>query len=101
MHFRLQPGVVFCAFAGAKADGNAFARQAMEQGAVAVVSATPPPDGFTGPWIHVAHGRRAMALISRRIHRAPDEAPALIGATATRGKTPPPHRTSTPSAVPA
>ena len=84
---RVQPGVVFCAFAGARADGNAFARQAMEQGAVAVVSEVPAPDGFTGPWLQVAHGRRAMSLMSRRIHGAPDEALALIGVTGTNGKT--------------
>ncbi|HEY3440799.1 MAG TPA: UDP-N-acetylmuramoyl-L-alanyl-D-glutamate--2,6-diaminopimelate ligase [Paludibaculum sp.] len=84
---RAQPGVVFCAFAGAKADGNAFAMQAMERGAVAVVSESPAPDGFTGPWLHVEHGRQAMSLMSRRLYGAPDAALDLIGVTGTNGKT--------------
>ncbi len=84
---RVQPGFVFCAFTGAKADGNVFARQAMEQGAVAIISEMPAPDGFTGPWLQVEHGRRAMSLMSRRIYNAPDEALALIGVTGTNGKT--------------
>jgi len=84
---RAQPGVVFCAFAGAKADGNAFAMQAMEQVAVAVVSESPAPDGFTGPWLQVERGRRAMSVMSRRLYRAPDSALDLIGVTGTNGKT--------------
>lgn len=84
---RVQPGVVFYAFAGAKADGNAFARQAMDQGAIAIVSEVAAPDGFTGPWLQVEHGRRAMSLMSRRVYGAPDEALALIGVTGTNGKT--------------
>ena len=83
----VQPGVVFCAFAGAKADGNAFAQQAMNQGAMAIVSELPAPNEFTGRWIQVEHGRRAMSLMSRRVYGAPDEALALIGVTGTNGKT--------------
>lgn len=84
---RVQPGAVFFAFAGAKADGNTFARQAMERGGVAVVSETPAPAGFTGPWLQVEHGRKAMSLMSRRFYGAPDTALALIGVTGTNGKT--------------
>jgi UDP-N-acetylmuramoyl-L-alanyl-D-glutamate--2,6-diaminopimelate ligase len=84
---RIQPGFVFCAFAGARADGNVFARQAIEQGASAIVSEMPAPAGFAGPWLQVEHGRRAMSLMSRRIYNAPDDALALIGVTGTNGKT--------------
>ena len=84
---RVQRGDVFFAFAGARADGCAFVKQAMEQGAVAVASESPLPDGFPGPWLQVEHGRRAMSLMGRRIFGAPDEALALIGITGTNGKT--------------
>lgn len=84
---KARPGVGFFAFAGAKADGREFARQAMERGAVAVFSELPAPEGFTGPWVEVEHGRRAMAQMSRRLYGAPDEALALTGVTGTNGKT--------------
>ncbi len=84
---RVRPGHVFCAFPGARADGNSFARQALEQGAVAIVSESPAPGGLPAPWLQVAHGRRTLSLMSRRMYGAPDQALALIGVTGTNGKT--------------
>lgn len=84
---RVTPGSLFFAFPGEKADGRAFAASALERGAVAIVSESPAPAGFPGPWIQVAHGRRALALIARRWFDAPDEALALTGFTGTNGKT--------------
>ncbi len=84
---KVKAGDVFLAFAGAKTDGRLYAQKAMEQGAVAVISELPAPDGFAGPWIQVEHGRRAMASMSRRFYGAPDESLALTGVTGTNGKT--------------
>ena len=61
------PGDVFVAFAGAKADGRKFARQAMERGCVAVVSDLDAPEDFNGLWIHVEDGRKALALMARTL----------------------------------
>ena len=63
---RVGHGFLFFAFPGARADGRDFARQASERGAVAVVSELPAPAGFSGGWIEVEHGRRALALGGRR-----------------------------------
>jgi UDP-N-acetylmuramoyl-L-alanyl-D-glutamate--2,6-diaminopimelate ligase len=84
---RVRAGNLFFAFAGAKADGRAFAQQALERGAAAVVSESPAPEGFAGPWIQVEHGRAAMAAISRRYYGAPDDSLAVTGVTGTNGKT--------------
>lgn len=84
---RVRPGFLFFAFAGAKADGRAFAQQAMQAGAAGVISELAPPEGFEGLWIQVEHGRAAMAVMSRRFYGAPDESLALVGVTGTNGKT--------------
>ncbi len=81
------PGFLFFAFPGQKADGRAFAAQAMERGAAAVVSESPKPDGFAGPWIQVDHGRRALALAARAFYGCPDERLGITGITGTNGKT--------------
>ncbi|HXG33423.1 MAG TPA: UDP-N-acetylmuramoyl-L-alanyl-D-glutamate--2,6-diaminopimelate ligase [Bryobacteraceae bacterium] len=84
---RIAPGFVFFAFPGARHDGREFAREALERGAVAVVSPLPPPDGFPGPWIQVEHGRVALAVAARNFYGAPDERLHLTGITGTNGKT--------------
>lgn len=84
---RIQPGYLFFAFPGAKADGRAFARQALERGALAVVSELPAPADFPGPWIQVAHGREALAVAAREFHGRPDTRLRLTGVTGTNGKT--------------
>ncbi len=80
-------GYLFFAFAGAKMDGARFANAAMAKGAVAVVSDRPDPGGIAGPWLQVAHGRRALAIAARNFYDHPDERLALTGVTGTNGKT--------------
>lgn len=84
---RAGPGFLFFAFAGANVDGRVFARQAVENGAIAVVSELDAPPGFEGIWIRVAHGRRALAIAARNFYGAPDERILLTGLTGTNGKT--------------
>lgn len=81
------PGYLFFAFPGSRADGRAFAAQALERGAVAVVSDSPTPAGLAGRWLQVMHGREALARMSRRFYSDPDAALALTGVTGTNGKT--------------
>ncbi len=78
---------LFFAFPGARADGRRFAQQAVERGAIAVVSELPPPEGFQGNWIEVEHGRHALAVAARNFYGAPDERVELTGITGTNGKT--------------
>ena len=84
---RVEPGFLFFAFAGARADGRMFAHAAMERGALAVVSELSKPEDFEGVWIEVEHGRQALALAAKRFSGATDERLCLTGITGTNGKT--------------
>lgn len=86
---RVIPNTLFFAFPGAKADGRAFAQSAVENGAVAIVSELPAPDGFpqTTPWIQVPHGRQALALAARKFYHSPDTTLGVTAITGTNGKT--------------
>src|SRR5579884_1424598 len=70
---RIEPGFVFFAFPGSRADGRQFASQAVQRGAAAVVSELPSPGDIGVPWIEVEHGRRALALAAKHFYNAPDE----------------------------
>ena len=50
----VEPGHVFVALKGVRADGTAFVQQALDRGAVAVVSEQPPLPGVRVPWTVVA-----------------------------------------------
>lgn len=83
----VEPGFLFFAFAGSRADGRQFAAQAVERGAIAVVSELPAPSGFKAPWIEVRHGRTALAVAAKNFYRRLDEKLCLTGITGTNGKT--------------
>lgn len=84
---RVEAGQLFFAFLGQRFDGRRFAPQARERGAVAVVCETPQPDYDRGPWIQVAHGRKALAVAARNFYREAASAVAVTGITGTNGKT--------------
>jgi UDP-N-acetylmuramoyl-L-alanyl-D-glutamate--2,6-diaminopimelate ligase len=84
---RIQAGWIFFAFPGSRVDGREFAAQAVEKGAVAVVSELPSPTDFAAPWIRVDHGRHALALASKAFYGKLDEQIPLVGITGTNGKT--------------
>ena len=84
---RAARGYLFFAFPGSRVDGRVFAAQAVERGALAVVSDSPAPAGFAAPWIEVAHGRQALALAAKTFYGKLDEKLSLTGITGTNGKT--------------
>src|SRR5258708_12385798 len=84
---RVGEGYLFFAFPGARADGREFARQALEKGAIAIVSELPAPAEVDAPWIQVAHGRHALAIAAKRFYGNLDEKLTLTGITGTNGKT--------------
>jgi UDP-N-acetylmuramoyl-L-alanyl-D-glutamate--2,6-diaminopimelate ligase len=81
------PGQVFVALKGQHADGTAFARQAIERGAAAVVSETAAPDGVHVPWAIVEDARLALAVLAATFYRDPSREMRVIGITGTNGKT--------------
>src|SRR5579863_6625579 len=84
---RVRPGCVFVAMKGESSDGNRFINQAIQAGAVAVVtdSATEKPRPGVA-WALVPHGRRALARVSANFYKRPAERIAITGITGTNGK---------------
>jgi UDP-N-acetylmuramoyl-L-alanyl-D-glutamate--2,6-diaminopimelate ligase len=83
----VRPGSLFFAIQGAKTDGHLYIAQALERGAVAVVSDRPAPPELTRRWIQVSSVRRALADAGRIIFGHPERRLQLIGITGTNGKT--------------
>ncbi len=84
---RVKPGIVFVAMRGETSDGNRFIDQAIQAGAVAVVTDSPeqkPREGVA--WALVPHGRRALARLSANFYKRPAERIAVTGITGTNGK---------------
>jgi len=84
---RVKPGSVFVAMHGDTSDGNRFIDQAIEAGAVAIVTDSAnekPREGVA--WAVVPHGRRALARVSANFYKRPAERIAVIGITGTNGK---------------
>src|ERR1700733_14537506 len=84
---RVKPGSAFVAMRGETSDGNRFIDQAIQSGAVAVITESPaekPREGVA--WALVPHGRRALARVSENFYKRPAERIAIIGITGTNGK---------------
>jgi UDP-N-acetylmuramoyl-L-alanyl-D-glutamate--2,6-diaminopimelate ligase len=83
---KVQPGFLFVAIAGAKADGSHFARQAADAGAVAVVSRQ-RPEGLPDPVVFIGaeNVRLSLALIAAKFYSRQPETIAAV--TGTSGKT--------------
>jgi UDP-N-acetylmuramoyl-L-alanyl-D-glutamate--2,6-diaminopimelate ligase len=86
---KVQPRALFFALHGAKADGNAFIRDAVSRGAVAIASEDPAPATMPASvaWIRVAHARKAQAITAANFFGHPAKALQLVAVTGTNGKT--------------
>src|SRR6266404_3364570 len=86
---KVQPRALFFALHGAKADGNAFIRDAVSRGAVAIASEDVPPATIPSSvaWIRVAHARKALAITAANFFGHPAKALQLVAVTGTNGKT--------------
>ena len=84
---RAQPGAVFFALRGERADGAAFAADARARGAVAIIAETPAPEGWAGPWLVTPDARRALARAAAEVHGRPSHRLRVVGITGTNGKT--------------
>jgi UDP-N-acetylmuramoyl-L-alanyl-D-glutamate--2,6-diaminopimelate ligase len=84
---RAAPGSLFVALRGLKADGAAFAPQAIAAGAAAVVAEQAPPAGSEVPWIVVKDARLALALLAAEFFAHPSRQMQVVGITGTNGKT--------------
>jgi UDP-N-acetylmuramoyl-L-alanyl-D-glutamate--2,6-diaminopimelate ligase len=86
---KVQPGAIFFALRGAKENGQAFIADAIQRGAVAVVSDEPLtgviPPAVTS--IQVGEARKALAIASANFYDHPGDALQLVAVTGTNGKT--------------
>jgi UDP-N-acetylmuramoyl-L-alanyl-D-glutamate--2,6-diaminopimelate ligase len=90
---KVTAGALFVAMHGGTTDGNRFVENALQQGAVALVTDSAPtwqkiradhPDFAVAL---VEHGRRALAEISANYFYHPERSLRLSGVTGTNGKT--------------
>ena len=81
------PGIAFVAIRGAQADGNRFVPQAVDAGAVCVVSEAAAPADCSIPWMRVSDARAALARAAAAVHGWPSSRLKLVGITGTNGKT--------------
>ena len=86
---RVQPGALFFALYGAKADGNAFVQDALRRGAACIASEEPAPGALSAAtaWIHVNEARKALAISAANFFSHPANALQLVAVTGTNGKT--------------
>ncbi len=83
---KVQPGQVFVALAGAKADGARFIADAVAKGAVAVVSGQARPADLDGSvaFAQVGDPRLALSLAAAVVH--PRQPGTIVAVTGTSGK---------------
>jgi UDP-N-acetylmuramoyl-L-alanyl-D-glutamate--2,6-diaminopimelate ligase len=84
---KAKPGSVFVALPGQKADGAAFASQAVASGAVAIVSERQRPENVAATWVVVSNARLALAHLAAEFFQHPSRRMKVVGITGTNGKT--------------
>jgi UDP-N-acetylmuramoyl-L-alanyl-D-glutamate--2,6-diaminopimelate ligase len=85
---RVQAGSLFVAYRGVARDGHDFVPQALERGAVAVVTERELPDvAHRVPLVVVPSGREALAYLSAAWLGFPARRLTVVGVTGTDGKT--------------
>jgi UDP-N-acetylmuramoyl-L-alanyl-D-glutamate--2,6-diaminopimelate ligase len=85
---RVVPGTLFFALPGLRADGATFIDEAVNRGAVAIVThrmPALPPAKVT--FIQVADPRATLARVAQRYYKFPDREMTVVGVTGTNGKT--------------
>lgn len=84
---QVRPGSVFVAIPGYRQDGWGFVADALDRGALAIVSEHEAASTRKTCHVHVADARRALALMACEFFGRPSERLSLAGITGTNGKT--------------
>jgi UDP-N-acetylmuramoyl-L-alanyl-D-glutamate--2,6-diaminopimelate ligase len=85
----VKPGALFVALRGSSTDGHRYVREAVANGACAVVVEKDAPENLP-PDVTVAHvsdSRRALSALAAAFYDDPSRELAVIGVTGTNGKT--------------
>jgi UDP-N-acetylmuramoyl-L-alanyl-D-glutamate--2,6-diaminopimelate ligase len=83
----VKPGMLFAALPGAKINGRDFIDQAIESGAVAILTTAEPVDTLNSNDIHIINHenpRQLFARMAARLH--PDQPPVMVAVTGSNGK---------------
>ncbi len=80
-------GYLFAALRGEKTNGIRFIPEALQKGALAVLSEEPKPQEFSRTWVQTADAREALALCSANFYSHPSRQLKVVGITGTKGKT--------------
>ena len=84
---RVEPGTLFFALSGHRTQGHFFIEEAIERGALGIISEQPVPNAERGvAYVQVADARNILARMAARFYRHPDKALKVIGVTGTNGK---------------
>ncbi len=83
----IHPGDLFVAIPGMKYDGHDFVKQAISNGASAVITNQRDMNIDPIPHIKVASPRRAVSIVSSKLFNNPSKDITVIGITGTNGKT--------------
>ncbi|MBP8960037.1 MAG: UDP-N-acetylmuramoyl-L-alanyl-D-glutamate--2,6-diaminopimelate ligase [Bacteroidales bacterium] len=85
---KVLPGSLFVALKGTKTDGNQFIKQAIEAGAIAIMSSELPQERNQNiTWIKVPDAAIALGQAASNFYGNPSSKLRLIGITGTNGKT--------------
>ncbi|WP_158962311.1 UDP-N-acetylmuramoyl-L-alanyl-D-glutamate--2,6-diaminopimelate ligase [Myroides fluvii] len=85
---QVKANTLFIAIVGEVMDGHAYIRQAIDQGASAIVCQVLPSDLVEGVvYIVVEDSNRALAIIAANFYDNPSRKLKLVGVTGTNGKT--------------
>lgn len=82
---KVTAGAAFVAVSGFASDGNRFIPQAMQKGAVVVITAKAPETDV--PYVLVESDRLALAVMSANFFDHPARKMTMVGITGTNGKT--------------
>jgi UDP-N-acetylmuramoyl-L-alanyl-D-glutamate--2,6-diaminopimelate ligase len=82
---QVRPGALFGCVPGSRADGHAYAMEAVERGAVAVLCERPL--GVPVPQVQVPAARRALGPLAAAFWGHPARSMRVVGVTGTNGKT--------------
>jgi UDP-N-acetylmuramoyl-L-alanyl-D-glutamate--2,6-diaminopimelate ligase len=83
---RISRGDLYIAIRGEHFDGSEFVEDALERGAVAVLSAEQPDETSEVPWLLCSDPRSVMGHLAARVYDHPDREVVLAGVTGTNGK---------------
>ncbi len=84
---RVKPGFAFVAIAGHQRDGAAFAEDALQRGAAAIVAERTLRLSRSTPQFVVPDARRALAALANSFFGRPSRRLQVVGVTGTNGKT--------------